>query len=91
VILILSGISFIELTGYLAGLLAAVALSPQLIKSWKKKSTKDISLLWTFIYLAALALWFAYGLGIGSYPLTVFVAIEMLMTLALIGLKLKYK
>ncbi len=35
-----------ELLGFAAGSFVAVSLLPQAIKSWKTKSTKDISLLW---------------------------------------------
>lgn len=80
----------IEIVGYLAGLLAAISLSPQVIKAWKTKSTKDISILWTFIYLSALILWIIYGVGIGSNPLIFMVIIETSLALSLIALKLKY-
>ena len=33
-----------EILGYLSGALITVALLPQVLKSWKSKSTKDISI-----------------------------------------------
>ena len=42
--------------GYLAGIIVAISLSPQLIKAWKTKSTKDISIIWTLTYMAGLSL-----------------------------------
>jgi len=33
----------IEILGYIAGFLVATALAPQIIKTWKTKSAKDIS------------------------------------------------
>ena len=38
----------IQLTGYLAGFIIAISLIPQVIQAWKTKSTKDISLPWTY-------------------------------------------
>lgn len=35
---------FIDILGYVAGTLVVVSLLPQTIKSWKTKSTRDISL-----------------------------------------------
>ncbi|MAG91881.1 hypothetical protein CMO83_04355 [Candidatus Woesearchaeota archaeon] len=80
-----------ELVGYTAGLLVAVALIPQLIKSWKTKSTKDISIIWTSILMTGLALWIVYGIGNLIWPIIVFATIEFLMTLSLFVLKLMYK
>jgi len=35
----------LDFVGYLAGFIVAIALAPQVIKAWRTKSTKDISLL----------------------------------------------
>lgn len=79
-----------ELIGYAAGLLAAISLIPQVVKSWKTKSTKDISILWTSIYLCGLILWMIYGWMIASYPLVVMVVFETALALSLLILKLRY-
>ncbi len=79
-----------ELIGYLAGFIIAVSLTPQVIKAWKTRSTKDISITWTALYLAGLSLWIIYGFGIGSLPLMIAVSIEALMAVSLLILKLRY-
>jgi len=79
-----------ELIGYLAGFIVAISLTPQLIKAWKTKSTKDISIAWTLIYLTGLSLWVFYGFGIGSFPLMITVTIEALMAISLLILKIRY-
>lgn len=81
----------IELIGYLAGAIVAISLTPQVIKSWKTKSTKDISITWTLLYLTGLTLWVIYGFGITSYPIMITVTIEALLAISLLILKLKYK
>ncbi|MBI5001906.1 hypothetical protein HZC31_00820 [Candidatus Woesearchaeota archaeon] len=35
---------FIDILGYVAGILVVISLVPQVIKSWTTKSTRDISL-----------------------------------------------
>ena len=80
-----------EIVGYLAGLLVAVSLSPQLIKSWKTKSTKDISVAWTLTYLSGLILWIIYAYGIQSWPLFAMTIFEAAMAASLLFLKLKYR
>jgi len=81
----------IEYVGYLAGVVVAIALMPQIIKSWKTKSTKDISFYWTITYLIGLSLWITYGIGISSWPIITTISIEFLMALSLLILKIKYK
>lgn len=82
--------SYIELIGYLAGIIVAISLIPQVIKSWKTKSTKDISVMWTLIYLTGLILWIVYGIGILSFPIIIFVSVEALLAISLLMLKIKY-
>jgi|TARA_B100001971_G_C18152047_1_gene516379 MtN3 and saliva related transmembrane protein len=72
-----------EIIGYLAGFIVAISLSPQLIKAWKTKSTKDISISWTLIYMTGLSLWVVYGIGIASWPIIVTLSIEFLMAFSL--------
>ena len=79
-----------ELIGYFAGIITAISLAPQVFKAWKTKSTKDISILWTLIYLLGLTLWVLYGLGIKSYPIIITTGAELLIALSLIILKIKY-
>ena len=81
----------LEITGYLAGLLVAISLVPQVVKSWRTKSTKDISLGWTVIYIAGLLLWVVYSLGIGSWPLFITNNVELALAFFLLVMKLKYK
>jgi MtN3 and saliva related transmembrane protein len=78
-----------ELLGFAAGTLVAASLLPQVIKSWRTKSTKDLSLAWTLINLAGQALWLVYGLSISSVSLVVMSAITFCFTLSLIVLKLR--
>ncbi len=79
-----------QLLGYLGGFLIAVALTPQLIKTYKTKSAKDISLLWTIVSLVGLILYGVYAALDRVYPLLTFASIESVMIITLIGMKLKY-
>ena len=81
----------LEIIGYLAGFLIAIALSPQLIKTWKTKSTKDISIIWTLMLMTGLLLWVVYAAVNKILPLLIFAAIEFLMTFSLFIMKLIYK
>jgi len=81
----------LEIVGFLAGFLVAFALSPQLIKTWKTKSTKDISLHWTSLLMTGLLLWVIYAVVNKIVPLAVFATIEFFMATTLFIFKLIYK
>ena len=81
----------LEIIGYAAGFLVAVSLTPQLIKTLRTKSTKDISVLWTLVLTGGLLLWIVYGLANKILPIIVFTSIEFLMISFLFVLKIVYK
>ncbi len=80
----------IELIGYLAGIIIAISLTPQVVKSWRTKSTKDISTGWTLIYIIGLAIFEFYAVGIWSVPLIFTNIIELLLASSLLAMKMRY-
>ena len=59
----------VTLLGLLAGVLTTVAFVPQVVKTWRTRSTNDISL-WMFsILVAGIVAWLTYGAIIGDLPL----------------------
>ena len=81
----------IEIVGYIAGFLVAVSLSPQVIKTWRTRSARDISIVWTVILMSGLSLWVVYGIVNRIVPLAVFGIIEFLLALTLFVFKMVYK
>ena len=55
--------------GMLAAILTTVAFVPQVIKTWRTRSTADISLGMFAILVAGVAAWLIYGLLIRDAPL----------------------
>ena len=80
----------LEVVGYIAGFLVALALAPQLMKIWKTKSAKDISYVWTASFLLGLILYIVYAALNQVWPLFVFTIIEAMMVISLIILKIRY-
>ena len=80
----------VELVGFTAGLFVASSLFPQVLKSWKTESTKDISIAWNVINLIGQLIWLLYGILIGSISLIVMTTLTFLMVLSLLILKIKY-
>lgn len=79
-----------ELIGFVAGIFVAVSVLPQVVKSWKTRSTKDIAISWSIINLIGQLLWILYGVVIGSWSLVIMSAITTVMNISMIVLKLKY-
>lgn len=79
-----------DFVGYTAGIINLIHLLPQIIKSFKTKSTTDISLSYTIIHCIGLSLWVLYGFLITSYPVIIMLSIETLFAVYLVILKIKH-
>ncbi len=80
-----------ELIGYAAATLATLAFVPQVVKSYRDKSTKDISLVMYLVFFTGVVLWLIYGIHLESMPMIVANTITALLALSIIILKIKHK
>jgi MtN3 and saliva related transmembrane protein len=55
-----------EIIGLLGGTLSCITFVPQIFKTWKSKSVKDISVSSFLIVVASTIVWVVYGLLINS-------------------------
>jgi MtN3 and saliva related transmembrane protein len=55
--------------GLLAGLFTTIAWVPQVVKTWRTRSTGDLSLGMYSVMVAGLALWLVYGIVIDDLAL----------------------
>jgi MtN3 and saliva related transmembrane protein len=83
--------AFITIIGLAAGTLTTVAYLPQLIRAWRTKSCADVSLAMLVMMCAGLFLWLVYGLLIWSVPVITANVVTLILALAVLGLKQKYK
>ncbi len=81
----------ITILGLIAGLLTTIAFFPQVIKVWKSRSTKDISLLMYAILTTGIALWIFYGFSISSLPVILANSITLILTAIILIFKMIYK
>ncbi len=81
----------IEIVGYCAGFLVSISLLPQIIKIFKTRSTRDISIVWTVIFMSGLTLWIVYAIVNSILPLLVFGLIELTFASTIFIFKLIYK
>ena len=80
-----------ELIGYAAAFCATVSLIPQVIKIWKERSAKAISITMYLIYSLSLILWLIYGIMINSIPLIIAEIITLILSIAILIMKYLWK
>jgi len=80
----------LEIIGFVAGMLVAISLLPQVIKSWKTRSTKDVALSWSAINITGQILWIIYGVLVSSSSLVIMSSIALVMNIFMVSLKLKF-
>jgi MtN3 and saliva related transmembrane protein len=83
----------VDILGFTAGAVTSLTFMPQVIKTWKERSAKDISL--TMFVIAAIneVMWIAYGALLTPFNWVIVITnmIVLLCSLTMIWLKLKYK
>lgn len=83
--------SGVDILGYSAGFITSMTFLPQVIKTWREKSARDISLLMFCIAAINEAMWVIYGILKNDWIIISTNVVILLMSLTMIVLKLKYK
>lgn len=81
----------IDILGYTSGILVVISLLPQIIKSWKTKSTNDLSLWRYILYTLGLIGWIIYAIIIKNGPIVFMNGVGLLLALSILFLKIRYK
>jgi MtN3 and saliva related transmembrane protein len=80
-----------NLIGILAGILTTSAFLPQVVKTIRTKSTKDISL-WMFaVTSTGIFLWLLYGILTRAVPVIIANAVSLPLCLTILIFKLRYR
>jgi MtN3 and saliva related transmembrane protein len=80
----------IVLVGYIAGALTTLSFIPQVIRAWKLKETRDLSLTMLLFFAAGVLLWTLYGVWTGSMPIIAANVITFILILVLLAMKINY-
>jgi MtN3 and saliva related transmembrane protein len=80
-----------DILGYAACAVTALTFLPQVIKTWKEKSAKNVSLMMFVIAFINEAMWIAYGVLRNDMVIIVTNVIMIIMCSIMISLKLRYK
>ncbi len=77
--------------GIAGGIVSSVTFLPQVIKIWKTKSAKDLSMVTLMFLILNVSLWLIYGVLKNDYPLMITNGIVLSMVLAMVYFKLTFK
>jgi MtN3 and saliva related transmembrane protein len=77
------------LVGIVAGLCSTSSFVPQLLKVWREGDAGAISKRMYVVTVSAFTLWVAYGVLIGSLPVILFNSLSLLLSGAILLLKLR--
>jgi MtN3 and saliva related transmembrane protein len=76
--------------GFFAGALVTFSLIPQIIRVFKLKSAREISLLFNGLLMTGMILWLVYGALLDLIPVMLWNVVGLLLMSALTYAKFKY-
>ena len=79
-----------EWIGGIAATLTTCSFLPQVWRVWRTRHTKDISLLMYVLFTVGVALWLAYGILLGAWPVIIANGITLLLAGTVLVLKLRF-
>ena len=80
-----------SMLGYLAGFLTTISFIPQVIKTWKTRSTADLSLGMFFVFGVGVLIWLIYGIFLGEFPIILWNSVSLILVLIILVMKLKFE
>ena len=80
----------VNLIGSCAAVCTTIAFVPQLVRVYRRKTARDISVSMFLVFSVGELLWFLYGIYIHSLPVVLANAVTLALALAILTLKLHY-
>ncbi len=79
-----------EILGLVGGFFTTFAVVPQIMRVYKLKSAREISILYNTMMLLGILIWLAYGIILDLVPIVIWNIIGAVLVLLLLLFKLKY-
>ena len=79
-----------DLIGYLAASLTTLSFLPQALHTFRTRDVSGISLGMYTLFTTGVALWLAYGVLLGAWPLIAANGLTLALALAILVMKLRY-
>jgi MtN3 and saliva related transmembrane protein len=80
-----------NIIGLVAGICVTIAVIPQIIKVWKSKKVKNVSLTMFSTLMLGIFLWVVYGFLKKDYPIMITNSISLFLNLLMIYFISKYE
>ena len=80
-----------DIIGYIGGIFIMISFVPQVIKSYRTKSVKDLSVLMIIATFVGTIFWIIYGFLINGNPIIVMNIIFGIVVLYQLFLKMRYE
>ena len=80
-----------DLLGYVAASLTTCSFVPQAWLTFRTRDVRGISLGMYSVFTLGVALWLAYGLALGAWPVVMANAITLGLALSILAMKLRYR
>ena len=80
-----------QYVGYLAGFLTVLSFLPQVLRTWRTKQTKDLSVRTFVLLIIASVLWSTYGVLSSDWPVIATNGGMLILNSAILTAKLRYK
>jgi MtN3 and saliva related transmembrane protein len=78
------------LIGFIAGGLTTISFLPQVVKTARSRSARDLSESMLLVFLIGLVLWTIYGLQVGSLPIIAANVTTIVLVGAILGMKVRF-
>lgn len=83
--------SAIQILGLVAGTITSITFLPQVIKIWKTKSSKDLSMSMLALLILGVSMWLLYGILVLDAAIIYTNSMVLTMSLVMLFFKIKYK
>ena len=80
-----------EIVGMIAGTLTTISFLPQVIKTYRSRSSKDLSLGMLSLLSLGMFLWMIYGISLMKPAIIIANALTLLLAVALLYAKFRFK
>jgi len=81
----------VDVVGYAAGVLTTIAFVPQVFHSLRTRDLSGVSLRMYVLFTVGVALWLAFGIAVGSWPIIAANAVTLALAGVVLFLKVRHR
>jgi MtN3 and saliva related transmembrane protein len=82
--------SWVTLVGSVAAVCSTTAYLPQAVRTWRTRSTADISIAMYSMMVVATSLWLTYGIALESWPIIGANGVTLVLSAIILFFKLRH-